>query len=165
MFLADISHRRQPREADCLVACTAMVLDYLAVPVNYPRLRQLLGTTEAGTPFHHLDRLRERGLFIERSQGSLAQIEFHLGTGLPIIVAVRTDNLPYWMNRFDINDEEKATDHAVVIVGTDNEHVYVNDPDFDQAPQLIDRDEFLLAWLERDYAYAVIGLEDFHAEE
>jgi hypothetical protein len=30
-----------------------MVLDYLAAPVNYKRLRQTLGTTEAGTPFPH----------------------------------------------------------------------------------------------------------------
>jgi len=141
-----------------------MVLDYLAVPVNYTRLRQLLGTTAAGTPFHHLDRLRERGLFIERSQGTLAQIEAHLATGLPIIVAIRTDNLPYWMNRTDISDEEKATDHAVVVVGIVSEHVYVNDPDFEQAPHLIERNEFLLAWVERDYAYAVIGLEDFNSD-
>ena len=165
MLLADLSNRRQPREADCLVACTAMILDYLGVPVNYNRLRHLLGTTKAGTPFHHLDRLRERGLFIERSQGTLTQLEMHLTTGLPVIVAIRTDHLPYWMNRTDIREEEKATDHAIVVVGIDSASVYVNDPDFEQAPQLIDRDEFVLAWLERDYAYAVIGLEDFSQTE
>jgi hypothetical protein len=25
--------------------------------------------------------------------------------------------------------------------------------------------EFLLAWSDRDYAYAIIGLEDFHEDE
>jgi hypothetical protein len=53
MLLSGLSHWRQPVEADCLVACVAMVLDYLAAPVNYKRLRQTLGTTEAGTPFPH----------------------------------------------------------------------------------------------------------------
>jgi hypothetical protein len=70
MLLSGISNRRQPVEADCLVACVAMVLDYLAMPVNYQRLRQTLGTTEAGTPFPHVDRLRARGLFVERSLGN-----------------------------------------------------------------------------------------------
>ena len=78
-----------------------------------------------------------------------------------MIVAVRTDDLPYWLNRTDIPDEEKATDHAVVVVGLDEQRVYANDPDFEQARQVIDLDEFLLAWLERDYEYVVIGLEDF----
>jgi ABC-type bacteriocin/lantibiotic exporter with double-glycine peptidase domain len=161
MLLSGLSHRRQEAEADCLVACVAMVLEYLAVPVQYPRLRRMLGTTEAGTPFHHVDRLREQGFFVERGQGDTETLWSHLTTGLPVIVAVRTDDLPYWLNRTDIPDEEKATDHAVVVVGLDEQRVYANDPDFEQAPQVIDLDEFLLAWVERDYEYVVIGLEDF----
>jgi ABC-type bacteriocin/lantibiotic exporter with double-glycine peptidase domain len=51
MLLSGVSNWRQPVEADCLVACVAMVFDYLAVPVHYQRLRQLPGTTEVGTPF------------------------------------------------------------------------------------------------------------------
>jgi hypothetical protein len=141
-----------------------MVLDYLGVPVNYARLRQLLGTTEAGTPFFHVDRLRARGLFVERGRGNLETLWAYLSSGLPVIVAVRTDGLPHWINRTDIADEEKATDHAVVVVGLDDDNVYVNDPDFAQAPQVIEINEFLLAWLEQDYAYAVIGLEDFHVD-
>jgi hypothetical protein len=142
-----------------------MVLDYLALPVNYQRLRQLLGTTEAGTPFPNLDRLRARGLFVERGRGTVETLWSHLTIGLPIIVAVRTDSLPHWINRTDLADEEKATDHAVVVVGLDDQQVYVNDPDFAQAPQVIERNEFLLAWSDRDYAYAVIGLEDYHEDE
>lgn len=161
MLLSGLSHRQQPVEADCLVACVAMVLDYLAVPVNYPRLRRLLGTSEAGTPFHHVDRLRVQGFFVERGQGDTETLWSHLTTGLPVIVALRTDDLIYWIKRIDIRDEEKATDHAVVVVGLDEQTVYVNDPDFEQAPKMIELDEFLLAWLERDYEYVVIGLEEF----
>src|SRR6476659_2765227 len=132
MRLSGISHRRQQRETACLVACVAMVLEYLAGPVNYARLRRLLGTSDAGTPFHHVDRLREQGFFVERGQGTIETLGSHLTTGLPVIVAVRTDDLPYWLERSDIADEEKATDHAVVVVGLDEENVYVHDPDFEQ---------------------------------
>jgi hypothetical protein len=92
-----------------------------------------------------VDRLREQGFFVERGQGDTETLWSHLTTGLPVIVAVRTDDLPYWLNRTDIPDEEKATDHAVVVVGLDEQTVYANDPDFEQAPQVIDLDEFLLA--------------------
>jgi hypothetical protein len=142
-----------------------MVLDYLAVPVNYQRLRQMLGTTAAGTPFPHVDRLRARGLFVERGWGNTETLWTHLTFGLPVIVAVRTDDLPHWIKRTDVADEEKATDHAVVVVGLDSDNVYVNDPDFEQAPQIVELNEFLLAWSDRDYEYAVIGLEDFHEDE
>jgi hypothetical protein len=84
---------------------------------------------------------------------------------LPVIVAVRTDDLPHWINRTDLAAEEKATDHAVVVVGLDRDNAYVNDPDFEQVPQVIELNEFLLAWSDRDYEYAVIGLEDFHKDD
>jgi hypothetical protein len=59
-------------------------------------------------------------LFVGRGRGTLETLWGHLTLGLPIIVAVRTDGLPYWINRTDIADEEKATDHAVVVVGLDS---------------------------------------------
>src|SRR6266508_5880768 len=127
-----------------------MVLDYLAVPVNYQRLGQTLGTTEAGTPFPHVDRWRARGLFVERGRGNTETLGTHLTIGLPVIVAVRTDDLPHWIKRTDIADEEKATDHAIVIVGLDSDNIYVNDPDFDQAPQIVELNEFLLSFSDRD---------------
>jgi uncharacterized protein YvpB len=44
----------------------------------------------------------------------------------------------------------------VVVVGFDDQAVYVNDPAFEQVPQRIPRVEFELAWMEFDYRYAVI---------
>jgi uncharacterized protein YvpB len=49
-----------------------------------------------------------------------------------------------------------ATDHAVLVVGYDEQAVYINDPAFEQAPQRVSRADFELAWLEFDYRYAVI---------
>jgi uncharacterized protein YvpB len=61
---------------------------------------------------------------------------------------VRTGELPYWTYQ---------TDHAVVVVGFDEGHVYVNDPDRPGAPIAVPVGDFELAWLERDYAYALIA--------
>lgn len=51
-----------------------------------------------------------------------------------------------------------ASFHAVVVIGLDDERVYVNDPYFTDAPKAISRDEFILAWSEQDYWYGVIRL-------
>ena len=71
-----------------------------------------------------------------------------MADGQPCIVFVRTGDLPYW---------SYATSHAVVVVGIDDDNVYLNDPYFEKAPQRVSHDEFLLAWSEFDYTYAVIS--------
>lgn len=60
---------------------------------------------------------------------------------------VRTDELPYW---------NYATDHAVVVVGFIENHVYVNDPAFAAAPIAVPLAAFELAWMNFDYRYAVL---------
>jgi len=44
----------------------------------------------------------------------------------------------------------------VVVVGLDDNFIYVNDPAFPDAPIQIERGEFDLAWLEWDEKYAVL---------
>ena len=46
----------------------------------------------------------------------------------------------------------------MVVVGLDDQYVYLNDPFFDASPQSILRLEFELAWDEFDNAYAVLSL-------
>ena len=41
-----VAHIRQRVEGECLVACAAMVLDYLSVPVAYGQLLKLLRINE-----------------------------------------------------------------------------------------------------------------------
>ncbi len=60
---------------------------------------------------------------------------------------VNTIELDYWT---------EATRHAVVVVGIDERQVYLNDPFFEVAPQIVSRLEFELAWDEMDNSYAVI---------
>jgi hypothetical protein len=76
-----------------------------------------------------------------------------LDSGLPPIVAVDTGFLKsYW---------QRATSHAVVMMGFKDSTIFVNDPAIDTAPQVISLTEFEAAWIEQDYLYAIIGLERF----
>ncbi|MBI4532150.1 MAG: C39 family peptidase [Candidatus Latescibacteria bacterium] len=71
---------------------------------------------------------------------------------LPVIVGVWTASLPYWhANR----------SHAVVVVGYDEQSVYLNDPKFPSAPQAVTWDEFLVAWEEFGRFGAIIRKEPF----
>ncbi len=46
------------------------------------------------------------------------------------------------------------------MVGIDSDHVHLNDPTFDTAPQIASIDGFLAAWLEMDEVAATIVLPD-----
>ncbi|MCP4536601.1 MAG: hypothetical protein GY832_05595 [Chloroflexi bacterium] len=145
--LLPIPHHLQQSDGDCLAACAAMALNYLDVPVDYGHLLRLLGVTPYGTPGSRLNRLTDLNIHVRYAQGTMDELYGYLNSGQPCIVLVRTDQLPYWTY---------ATDHAILVVGCDEQAVYVNDPAFEHAPQRIPRADFELAWLEFDYRYAVI---------
>jgi ABC-type bacteriocin/lantibiotic exporter with double-glycine peptidase domain len=157
VLLSNIEHRAQRaperREADCLVACAAMVLDYLGIRRQYGWLSRVLETTAIGTPFSHLEKLRDAlGVGVELGEnGTLATFEPLLDSGLPIIVAVDTDDPEQWPH---------YPNHAVVVVGFSTEQMYVNNPAVSEAPQEIEVETFLWAWSRRDYEYAVIRLAE-----
>ena len=145
--LLPVPHHLQRSDGDCLAACAAMVLDYLDVSVSYDRLLTLLGVQPYGTPGSRLNNLTDLGVRVHYAQSSLDEILNHLEHGQPCIALVRTDQLPYWTY---------ATDHTVVVIGYDEQEVYINDPFFEQAPQHVSRADFELAWLEFDFRCAVI---------
>jgi len=160
-MLLPVSHVQQQQQADCLAACAAMILQYLQIPFAYERLRRWLGTTEGGAAFVHLEQLRVLGLSVHiRRNDDISALLVHLETWLPIIVAVETWALPYWQSRLDIDDSERETDHAVVVVGLVDDTVYLNDPSFAEVPQTVTVDAFLAAWAGFAYLYAVIGLTE-----
>lgn len=148
--LLNVPLRRMQREADCLAACAAMVLDHLGHPVAYPELLRLLGVGEFGAPAGRLARLASRGVAVEYGEGTWETLETIIDDDQPVIVLVRTGELPYWQG--------VDTFHSVVIVGYDQMHVFVNDPYFGDAPQMVTRADFLLAWLEMSYRYAAISV-------
>ena len=125
-----------------------MGLDYLDVEIPYSRLLQLLRVKSFGAPASNIRLLEQLSLTASYRVTNMAGLEGLLASGQPVIVFVRTGELPYW---------NYQADHALVVVGFDEEHIFVNDPYFDEAPIPVPRGDFELAWLERDYFYAVIS--------
>lgn len=133
-----------------------MGLTYLRAPVAYDQLKRRLDVETSSAPFLNIDRLRSWWLVVERKQGDLATVHAHLAAARPVLVPVDTALLPYWITRSDVTDAERVTDHAVVVVGIDDQFLYVNDPDFAMAPQAVERDWFLEAWRHHAQWYAVL---------
>ncbi len=148
-ILLNVSHRKQRlRSAECLPACVAMVLGYLGQPVEYNALLSLLRTrSDVGTAAANVRHLETLGVNVRLFHADLDAVRESLVNGWPVIAFVETSHLPHW---------SEATDHAVLIVGIDDEAVYVNDPEFEQVPQRIPRVQFELAWLCFDNLCAVI---------
>jgi hypothetical protein len=120
--------------------------------MQYDYLLRLLNIRSFGTSLFNLRNLQTLGLFVLIQEGDLTSLQFYLDIGLPLIVAVRAARLAsYWT---------EDTDHAIVVVGIDSNFVYVHDPDLPSALQVIPLREFESAWLDQDYWYAVIGLDE-----
>jgi uncharacterized protein YvpB len=124
-----------------------MVLTHLGKKFDYLQLLQLLEIKPHGAPARNIRQLTALNLSVTYSQTDLDSLEAVLQQGHPVIVFVRTSELPHWTY---------ATDHALLLVGYDEEQVYVNDPGHDEAPIAVPRGDFELAWLEKDYYYALI---------
>ncbi len=153
MILLPVSPFKQKQQADCLAACCAMVLTYLQTKVSYQRLLRLLKVQTFGSVFHHLKNLEVLGVSVLIDEGDIDTLKHCLSLGLPVIVFVDTGELQsYWVDQ---------TNHAVLVVGLDEAAnasgvIYLNDPEFLEAPKHVPLAEFELAWLEKDYLYAVI---------
>lgn len=111
---------------------------------------RLLDIGDFGAPAGRLARLASRGVAVGYGEGTWEMLEAIIDDDQPVMVLVRTGELPYWHGM--------DTFHSVVIVGYDKTHVFVNDPYFGDAPQTVTRADFLLAWLEMGYRYAVISV-------
>jgi ABC-type bacteriocin/lantibiotic exporter with double-glycine peptidase domain len=124
-----------------------MVLAHLRHDLDYNRLLKLLKVKPFGTPGRNLKNLATLGMEVIYREGSLDEIKGHLLDGRPCIALVRTASLSYWTY---------STDHAVVVVGFDENTIYLNDPAFEDHPQSVSVTGFELAWMEFDYRYSVI---------
>ena len=147
--LLQVPLRRMQEEADCLAACAAMVLDYIGHSLAYVEILRLLDIGTFGAPASRIARLASRDVDVEYGEGTLAKLEALVDDDQPIIVLLRTIELPYWLG--------VDTFHSVVVVGYDEANIYLNDPYFDAAPMAVTREDFLLAWLEMGYRCAVLS--------
>ena len=142
-----IYHQPQQQSADCLAACSAMLLSHLDIKFRYRRLLKSLKVSKFGTSFHNLAYLVRFGVKVTVGHGSMAQLEQLLTIGLPIIILIGTNELDYW---------NESASHAVVVVGYDETHIFINDPILTIGSQPVLRTTFELAWLEGDYLFATI---------
>ncbi|MBV7333960.1 C39 family peptidase [Chloroflexi bacterium TSY] len=132
-----------------MAVCVEMVLTYLNAPRDYSQLVKTLGIrSDVGTPFPNIQELEKLNVLVGyRRYGTLENLYTLLQHGWPVIASVNTGPLPYW---------RYSTGHAVVVVGMDNEYIYLNDPEMSDGPTKVLLGDFDLAWLEQDELYAVL---------
>lgn len=146
-ILLDVLHSPQRANSDCLPICATMVLSYWGRNTSYNRLIKILGTRSFGTPSDNIQRLSQLGLNVTLTKLLPTEIYDCLREGSPVIAFVSTADLPYW---------HVDTDHAVVVIGMDEDVVYINDPYFSLAPQEVPHPLFELSQLKFNYKCAVV---------
>lgn len=146
-----VPHIQQRRTGECLAACALMICSYLHITVDYQRLVRLLEIQQdIGTSFSKIHNLEKLHLtVVYQKGGTLVQLYSLLTAGWPVIISLQTKELPYWQGI--------ASLHAVVLVGMDEEHVYLNDPEWPDAPIQVSIGDFDLAWLARGERFALLA--------
>ena len=147
MQLLKINHYPQTIKVGCLAACAQMVLRPLGISVSQQKLHRRFDPTPIGVPFSRLRYLRNYNVQVTINQGDLSDIILAIDQNTPPIIFLRTGELSYW---------QSDTQHAVVVVGYDNDDLLLNDPAFQNAPQRVLADELMLAWDELDNFYALL---------
>jgi hypothetical protein len=124
-----------------------MALEQLGLAATQRELNRLLGLTPLGTPYPHIQRLNRYGVHVMLQRGDEFALRNAIDQGVAPIVFMMTTGLPYW---------QTETQHALVIVGYDNQNVYMNDPAFADAPKTVSLNGFMIGWIEFDSWYALI---------
>lgn len=146
--LLSVEHSVQEEESGCLAACGQMLLRYLGIKVSQHQLNRLFDQGELGARFSNIQRLTRHRVQVTLYTGNDLALKRALDNKKPPAIPVLTSELTsYW----DIHVR-----HAVVVVGYDEKHFYLNDPAFPDAPKQVLIDELMLAWIEFDYTYALV---------
>lgn len=139
--ILNVTHSRQETETGCLAACAQMVLNYLGIRRSQDELaRQMRSIPHVGTVGRNILNLQSSELRVVYTQGTLEQLRAWLSQEVPVIALVQTAELPYW-------DKVEAR-RTVVVVGLDEENVYLLDPARDPEVITVSRGDFALAWEE-----------------
>lgn len=138
----------QKAEGFCLAACAQMVLHYWGIERRQDDLAQRLGVEPTiGVPASRIKRLTFPNLVVVYDIGDWATLSACLDDDVPVIAMIQAGELAYWHGEY--------FQHAVVVVGYDESNVWLMDPDRQPGPVVVSIDEFMLAWGEVDYRYAV----------
>lgn len=129
-----------------------MVLAFHGVTLDPGWLRRVLESKAIGTPGFKVLNLRRYHFDVTYAAATDDRVLVQaLRQGIPPIALVFTASLSYW---------ERATAHAVVVTGMDNAVVSVNDPAYPEISQALTHNEFMLAWSDFDYLYALVRPEE-----
>ena len=147
--LLPVPYHPQKANGYCLAACAQMVLHYWGITAAQEHLARVLGVEpEVGAPAGRITRLQYHRLVVTYNIGEWDIVTAYLSQSIPVIVAIQAGELPYWQGEF--------FQHAVVVVGYDESQLWLLDPASGSQPVAVPIDEFMLAWGEMDYRYAVL---------
>jgi len=107
-----------------------------------------LGTKPYGTPISAVSRITQDRRYVATTVSLTDMLlKSHLDRGNPIIARVWTAMLSGWT---------VTTSHVLVVIGYDDEGVFVNDPAFAQHPRFVAWDAFLASWAEFDETSVIL---------
>jgi ABC-type bacteriocin/lantibiotic exporter with double-glycine peptidase domain len=126
-----------------------MVLDYLGIARSQDELARLMGVViPIGVPSSRIKKLQTLGLTVIYQDGTIDDIRHWLEQDRPVVVFLLMSELPHWRG--------EELQHAVVVIGMDEQTVYLLDPALESGPTPTPIGDFWLAWDEMDNRYAVL---------
>jgi ABC-type bacteriocin/lantibiotic exporter with double-glycine peptidase domain len=147
--LLPVPYHPQIVDGYCLAACAQMILDYWQMPASQEAIARRLGIEPSvGVPAGRISELSSAQLAVVYESGEWETIAAWLDQQVPVIAMVQAGELPQW--------REETFQHAVVVVGYDAADVWILDPAARPAPLKVSVDEFMLAWGEIDFRFAVL---------
>jgi len=146
----------------CGPAVLKMILSYYGIEKTEEELAQLAGTTEElGTDDASLKHALESfGLkVIIKNQSTFEDIKTWLDKETPVIVN--------WFSRgrSDYSDAEVPDGHYSIVVGLDDEYIYLQDPEIGELRKLT-REDFMKVWFDFTGQYiTLVGRNDYKAAD
>ncbi|MEK7082916.1 MAG: C39 family peptidase [Patescibacteria group bacterium] len=128
----------------CGPASLKMVLEYYGVEKTEKELAELCGTdSNLGTSDEGLKRAAEHlGFTVEiKNNSTFDDIGHWLDKKVPVIVNWFT------RGRMDYDDSEVPDGHLSVVIGLDDEYIYLQDPEIGVLRK-ISRDDFMKVWFD-----------------
>ena len=144
-----VPYYAQKADGYCLAACAQMVFGYWGMAVEQERLARQLGVEPGvGVPARQITRLASSRLIVTYQAGDWGDIQTWLAKGVPVIAMIQAGELPHWQGEY--------FQHAVVVVACDETQMWLLDPAVQPEPMTVSIDEFMLAWGELDYRFAIL---------
>ncbi len=128
----------------CGPASLKMVFDYYGFEKSEQEIAKLCGTTdELGTDDQGIKKAAEElGFKVEiKIDSTFEDIQMWLDKKVPVIVNWFT------RGRTDYEDSEVADGHYSVVVGLDDEFIYLQDPEIGKLRK-IEKDDFMKVWFD-----------------